>query len=156
MYRAESGWQSKFDVVIVMWFSTDFWWFQGNFDLLDSTYIVGYLSNATLLGSKYKFHQLITGAGWLVREWVSPLSIHTDCYIILLPLPYYSGEVWIETSAKLENTSVLLRILLQVSGRGLGSTDCVCWPLKVQVGLPTPAVGGTVSTPVSWVALHGL
>ena len=39
-----------------------------NFGLLDSTYVIGYLSNATLQGSKYKFRQLITGAGWLVRE----------------------------------------------------------------------------------------
>ena len=39
-----------------------------NFGLTNSSFIVGYLTNATLSGKELDFLQLIQVAGWLVRK----------------------------------------------------------------------------------------
>lgn len=41
-----------------------------NFALTNTSYVVGYLTNDTVMGGRFNWSQLISGAGWLVRSGI--------------------------------------------------------------------------------------
>ena len=68
--------------------------------------MIGYLTITTLNGTWKIYRQLISGAGWLVREYV--VKDHNGSYAILITrfkfhaYCLFSGKIYVNMSAQLE------------------------------------------------------